>query len=159
MLPPHAPTSLHRRPIGRDLEQALAGGHWHSGRFMRDAYDRLGGSPVLGPSNGSSRLKGAGSRRHAADLRTYKRLPRVRRCAIYQSCILARARHGPRVIVVRFTLYHDQMVSSTGRLVLPPLCSAESGSTPLYPLPPLPPFLEKTSATDSQVSENTVYQT
>ena len=56
------------------------------------------------------------------------------------------------------SLYHDQMVSSTGRLVLPPLC-VESGSTPLYPLPPLPPFLEKTSATDSQVSENTVYQT
>ena len=31
---------------GASLEQALTGGCWHSGRFVRDASDRPGGSPV-----------------------------------------------------------------------------------------------------------------
>ena len=48
MRPPHAPTSSHRRPIERFLEQALTGGCWHPGKFMRYAYayDQPGGSPV-----------------------------------------------------------------------------------------------------------------
>ena len=56
MWPPHLPISSHRlRGSGASLEQALTGGCGHSGRFVRDASDRPGGSPVA--STGRKRVQ------------------------------------------------------------------------------------------------------
>ena len=41
----HRPRRIGGRP-GESLEQSLEGGCWHSGRFVRDASDRPGGSPA-----------------------------------------------------------------------------------------------------------------
>ena len=64
-----AAASSHRRPIGRVLEQALTGGGWYSGRFMRDVYDRLGGSPVPVLARQRQLAIVEHLRRHAADSR------------------------------------------------------------------------------------------